>query len=204
MRKVVLAEYVTLDGVMTDPGGVGEIEHGGWSNRYFNDELAKYQNDQLFASDALLLGRVTFEGFAAAWPFMEETEGEFAVRMNTLPKFVASGNLKEPLPWNGTLLKGDVAEEVAKLKEQRGQDLLIYGSGQLVNTLHPHGLIDEYQLMVFPVTLGAGEHLFRNGRDGPDLELIDTKTTGTGVVRLVYRIAREPAHGDDRGSSVGG
>src|SRR5205809_1008107 len=152
MRKVVAAEYVTLDGVMTDPGGVGEIEHGGWSNAYFNDELAKYQAEQLFASDALLLGRVTFEGFAATWPAMEETEGEFAVRMNALPKFVASRSLKEPLPWNGTLLKGDLAEEVAKVKEQPGQDILIYGSGQLVNALHPHDLIDEYRLMVFPVT----------------------------------------------------
>jgi dihydrofolate reductase len=106
MGRVVAAEYVTLDGVMTDPGGVGEIEQGGWSNQYFDDELAKVQSEQLFASDALLLGRVTFEGFAAAWPSMEETEGEFAVRMNTLPKFVASRTLKEPLPWNGTLLKG--------------------------------------------------------------------------------------------------
>jgi dihydrofolate reductase len=90
MGRVVAAEYVTLDGVMTDPGGVGEIEHGGWSNQYFDNELAKVQSEQLLASDALLLGRVTFEGFAAAWPSMEETEGEFAVRMNTLPKFVAS------------------------------------------------------------------------------------------------------------------
>jgi dihydrofolate reductase len=149
MRRVVAAEYVTVDGVMTDPGGVGEIEHGGWSNAYFNDELAKYQSEQLFASDALLLGRVTFEGFAAAWPSMEETEGEFAVWMNTLPKFVASRSLKEPLAWNGALLKGDVAEAVANLKEQPGRDLLIYGSGALVNALHPHGLIDEYRLLVF-------------------------------------------------------
>jgi dihydrofolate reductase len=186
MRRLVAAEYVTIDGVMTDPGGVGEIERGGWSNAYFDDELAKYQNDQLFASDALLLGRVTFEGFARAWPSMEETEGEFAVRMNTLPKFVASRSLKEPLPWNGTLLEGDVAEEVAKLKEQQGQDILIYGSGQLVNALHPHGLIDEYRLMVFPVTLGQGKHLFGEGSDKADLTLTDTKTTGTGVVVLTY------------------
>src|SRR5262245_66243191 len=118
MRKVVAAEYMTVDGVMTDPGGVGEIEHGGWSNPYFNDELAEYQSDQLFASDALLLGRITFEGFAAAWPSMEETEGGFAVRMNTLPKFVASRSLSEPLPWNGTLLKGELADEVARVREQ--------------------------------------------------------------------------------------
>jgi dihydrofolate reductase len=190
MRRVVAAEYVTLDGVMTDPGGGGEIERGGWSNRYFNDELAKHQSDKLFASDALLLGRVTFEGFAAAWPSQEDAEGAFGVRMNTLPKFVASRSLTEPLAWNGTLLKGDVAEEVAKLKEQPGQDLLIYGSGQLVNTLHSHGLIDEYRLMVFPVTLGIGEHLFREGTDTRELTLSDAKMTSTGVALLTYHPAR--------------
>ncbi len=189
MRKVVAAEYLTVDGVMTDPGGVGEIEHGGWSNAYFNDELAKYQTDQLLASDALLLGRVTFEGFAALWPSMEETEGEFAVRMNTLPKFVASRSLTEPLPWNGTLLKGDLAAEVAKLKKQPGQDILIYGSGALVRVVHPHGLIDEYRLMVFPVTLGDGKRLFHDGTKA-DLKLADAWSTGTGVAVLTYEPAR--------------
>ena len=185
MRKVVAAEYVTLDGVITDPGGVGEIEHGGWSNAYFNDELGEYQSEQLFASDALLLGRVTYEGFAAAWPSMEDTEGEFAVKMNTLPKFVASRSLQEPLVWNGTLLKGDPADAVAELKEQPGHDILIYGSGQLVNALHPYGLIDEYRLMVFPVTLGEGERLFRNSAK-VDLRLTDAKTTSTGVLMATY------------------
>jgi dihydrofolate reductase len=189
MRKVVAAEYVTLDGVMTDPGGTGEIEEGGWSNPYFNDELAGYQTDQLLASDALLLGRVTFEGFAAAWPSMEETEGEFAVRMNALPKYVASGSLEDPLPWNGILLKGDLAEAVAKLKAEPGGDLLIYGSGELVNALHPRGLIDEYRLMVFPVTLGVGQQLFGRGNGKNELKLTDAKTTSTGVALLTY----EPA-----------
>jgi dihydrofolate reductase len=191
MRKVVAAEYVTLDGVMTDPGGAGEIEQGGWSNPYFDDELAKYQSEQLLASDALVLGRVTFEGFAAAWPAMEETEGEFAVRMNTLPKFVASRSLKEPLAWNGTLLMGGAAEAVAKLKEQPGRDLLIYGSGELVNALHARGLIDEYRLMVFPVTLGIGEHLFRAGTERRDLILNDARMTRSGVALLTYQPARE-------------
>jgi dihydrofolate reductase len=189
MRNVVAAEYLTIDGVMTDPGGVGEIEQGGWSNPYFNEELAKYQSEQLFASDALLLGRVTFEGFAAAWPSMVETEGEFAVRMNALPKYVASTSLREPLPWNGTLLKGDVREQVAKLKEQPGQDLLIYGSGELVNALHSHGLIDEFRLMVFPVTLGVGKHLFGEGSGKHNLKLADAKTTRTGVALLGYQLA---------------
>ena len=193
--RVVAVEYVTVDGVMQDPGGVGEIEHGGWSSQYFDEELGKVQSAQLFASDALLLGRVTFEGFAAAWPSMEETEGEFAVRMNALPKYVASRSLTEPLAWNGRLLKGDLVEEVATLKQQPGQDLLIYGSGQLVNALHPHGLIDEYRLMVFPVTLGAGKHLFHEGTDKTDLRLTDAKTTGAGVALLTYRTGAE---GGDR------
>src|SRR5262245_43677101 len=157
MRSVVAAEYVSIDGVMQDPGGVGEIEHGGWSNQYFNYELAKYQTEQLFASDALLLGRETFAGFAAAWPSMKDTEGDFAVRMNTLPKYVVSGSLQPPLPWNGTLLEGDVVAAVAALKEQPGQDILIYGSAQLVNALGAHDLIDRYRLMIFPVILGAGK-----------------------------------------------
>jgi dihydrofolate reductase len=195
MGRVVAAEYVTVDGVMTDPGGVGEIEQGGWSNEYFDDELAKYQSEQLFASDALLLGRVTFEGFAAAWPSMEETEGEFAVRMNTLPKFVASRTLKEPLAWNGTLLKGDLAAAVVQLKEQPGGDRLIYGSGELVNVLHAHGLIDEYRLMVFPVTLGQGKHLFSDETDRRDLRLSDAKTTPTGVALLTYLPSGEPSRG---------
>jgi dihydrofolate reductase len=189
MRRVVAAEYVTIDGVMQDPGGVGEIERGGWSNPYWNDELASYQSDQLFASDALLLGRKTFTGFAAAWPGMEKTEGEFAVRMNSLPKFVVSRRLKEPLEWNGTLLKGDVAEEVRKLKQQPGQNLLIYGSAKLINSLMAHNLIDVYQIMVHPIVLGTGNLLFEEGTAMTALKLTDSKTTNTGVVMLTY----EPA-----------
>jgi dihydrofolate reductase len=192
MRRVVAAEHVTLDGVMQDPGGVGEIEAGGWSNTYFNDDLATYQSEQLFASDALLMGRVTFKGFAAAWPAMEATEGEFAVRMNTLPKFVVSRTLKEPLEWNGTLLKGEVAAEVARLKQQPGQDILIYGSGQVVNALLQHGLIDEYRLMIFPVVLGRGKRLFRESADTTALRITSTKTTKTGVVVLNYSPASNP------------
>jgi dihydrofolate reductase len=198
MRNVVAAEYVTIDGVMQDPGGVGEIEHGGWSSKYFDDELAKYQSDQLLASDALLLGRVTFEGFAAAWPSMEEAEGEFAIRMNALPKFVASRTLNEPLAWNGTLLQGDLPEEVAKLKQQPGENLLIYGSGELVNELHPHGLIDEYRLMVFPVTLGGGKRLFREGTDMTALTLTDAEKSSSGVALLTYRQAGEPPRSAER------
>jgi dihydrofolate reductase len=185
MRKIVAAEYVTIDGVMQDPGGVGEIEHGGWSNEYFDDELAVLQSEQLFRSDALLLGRITFEGFAAAWPSMEETEGDFAVRMNTLPKYVASRTLEAPLLWNGTLLEGDLVAAVADLKEQPGEEILIYGSAQLVNALLAADLIDRYQLMVFPVTLGSGTRLFAND-ELKSLSLVSVSKTGSGVAVLMY------------------
>ena len=189
MRSVVAAEYVTIDGVMQDPGGVGEIEQGGWSNQYFNYELAKYQTEQLFASDALLLGRATFAGFAAAWPSMEDIEGDFAVRMNALPKYVVSRTLQPPLPWNGTVLEGDTVEAVAALKEQPGEDILIYGSAQLVNTLYAHDLIDRYRLMVFPVMVGAGKRLFSDQDVGlKAFSLAAAATTSTGVAMLTYEI----------------
>ena len=191
MRRVVAAEYVSIDGVMQDPGGVGEIDQGGWSNRYFNYELAKYQTEQLFASDALLLGRQTFAGFAAAWPSMEEIEGDFAVRMNTLPKYVVSGSLQPPLPWNGTLLEGDVVEAVAALKEQPSEDILVYGSAQLVNTLCARDLIERYRLMVFPVILGPGKRLFSDMDVGlKAFGLADAATTSTGVAMLTYQIGK--------------
>jgi dihydrofolate reductase len=120
---------------------------------------------------------------------MEETEGEFAVRMNSLPKFVASTTLKEPLEWNGTLIKGDLAKEVAELKDQPGQDILIYGSSEVFNTLRQNSLIDEYRLMVFPIALGSGKPLFKEGDAKTDLTLTDTRTTDTGVVMLTYRPA---------------
>jgi dihydrofolate reductase len=189
MRRVVAAEYVTIDGVIQDPGGAEGFERGGWSNPYWNDELANYQSDQLFTSDALLLGRKTFVSFAAAWPGREETEGEFAARMNSLPKFVVTRSLKEPLDWNGTLLKGDVAEEVGKLKQEPGQDILVYGSGQLVNSLMAHNLIDVYRLMVHPIVLGKGNPLFEQGAALRSFKLTHSKTTDTGVIMLTY----EPA-----------
>lgn len=187
MGKIVAAEYVTVDGVMQDPGGVGEIELGGWTHPYFNDELGKFQSELLFASDALLLGRVTFQGFAAAWPDMEESAGEFAVKMNTMPKHVATRTLKE-LEWNATLIEGEVPDEVARLK-QSDQNFLIYGSGTLVNTLMQHDLIDQYRLMIFPVVLGQGKRLFGEGSDKKHLRPVATNTTGTGVIVVDY----EPA-----------
>src|SRR5512146_557480 len=141
MRRLVVSEFVTLDGVMQDPGGVGEIERGGWSMPYWHEEIGKVKFDQLFASDALLLGRVTYEGFASAWPDQTDEQG-FADRINSLPKYVVSTTLQEATWNNSTLILGNVPEEVTRLKQQPGQDILIYGSADLTRTLMQHDLID--------------------------------------------------------------
>jgi dihydrofolate reductase len=192
MRKVVVAEYLTLDGVTEDPGPTGEFELRGWTMPYWNDELATFQSDQLFASDALLLGRVTFEEFAAGWPL--RSGDPFTDRMNSLPKLVASTTLGEPLAWNATLLNGDPADEIAMLKWQPGQDILVYGSPTLVHTLRQHDLVDEYRFMVYPLVLGTGKRLFKDGND-TTLRLVDSKATSTGVALLTYRPARAEAEG---------
>ncbi len=193
MRRIVAAEYLSLDGVTEDPGPAGAFEHRGWTLPYWNDELAKYQSDQLFASDALLLGRVTYEEFVASWPL--RSGDPFTDRMNSLPKFVASTTLEEPLEWNATLLKGDVAVEVMKLKQQPGQDILIYGSGELVNTLMQHNLIDVYRVMLYPLALGTGKRFFRDGGDKTTLTLTDVSANGAGVVMLTYQPAAKDAEG---------
>jgi dihydrofolate reductase len=187
MRRVIITEYLSLDGVMQDPGGSGEFEHRGWTIPYWNDELAKYQSDQLFASDALLLGRVTYEEFVASWPL--RSGDPFSDRINSMPKFVASTTLEEPLEWNATLLKGDLAAQVAKLKQQSGQALLIYGGGELVHTLMQHNLIDQLNLLVYPVVLGSGKRLFGDGST-TTLKLVDTKPFSSGVVALTYQPAQ--------------
>ncbi len=186
MSNVVVTEFLTLDGVMEAPGGEFHPDgKGAWTFQFFNDEAGKFKFDELFAADALLLGRVTYQHFAAAWPSMTDEEG-FADRMNSLPKFVASTTLQEPLEWNATLIQGDVAEAVSKLKQQPGQDILICGSADLVYTLMPHDLIDEFRLMLFPVILGSGKRLFREGIASTALRLVETKTFSSGVVVLSY------------------
>ncbi len=191
MRKVIASEYVSLDGVMEDPGGAEEFEHGGWSLQFFDEEAAKYAYDQLFASDALLMGRVTYQAFADAWPSMTDEVG-FADRMNSLPKFVVSTTLEEPLEWNNSsLIKENVAEEVSKLKQQPGQDILIYGSADLVHTLMQHDLIDEYRIMVHPVVVGSGKRLFKDGIETKVLRLVGTETFSSDVVVLSYQPAVE-------------
>jgi dihydrofolate reductase len=183
MRKVVVSTYVTLDGVFEDPA---------WSAPYWSDEAQQFAREQLFASDALLLVRTTYETFAASWPTQEwiEREGDFAERMNGLPKFVASTSLEEPLEWqNSSLLKGDVAEEVRSLKDQPGQDILMYSSAKLMHALMEHGLIDDFRIWVHPLVLGSGGRLFQEGVERTELELVDTKTLPSGVAILAYERA---------------
>lgn len=182
MSKVVMTEYLTLDGVFEEPGN--------WSMPYFNDEAASFKFDELSASDALLLGRRTYEGFAAAWPAMEDDQG-FADRMNTIPKYVVSTTMEEA-GWNNTIvIRENVIEEIARLKQQSGKDILLSGSAELVNSLMSSGLIDEYRLMIHPIVVGTGKRLFENGIDTKNLKLVDTKSTGTGVVILTYQPAEK-------------
>jgi dihydrofolate reductase len=162
MRREIVSEFVSLDGVIEDPGGSGESDRGGWTFQADRGpEGDKFKFDELAAADALLLGRLTYEGLAAAWPQMVEQAGEYGAWMNGYPKYVASRTLEEPLEWkNSTLIKGDVAEEVSRLKHQDGKDILVFGSGELARTLMEHDLIDEYRLMVFPIVVGRGKRLF--------------------------------------------
>ena len=184
MRKVVASELASLDGVMEAPET--------WHFPYFNDEMGEAIASGMADSDAMLLGRVTYEEFAAFWPSQEGGEDqEFADYMNNTPKFVVSETLQEPLEWNNsTLIKDNVADEIAKLKQQPGKDISISGSGTLVRSLLADGLLDELRLIVHPIVLGSGKRLFEEGGDQKALELVDSKKFGTGVLYLTYR----PAH----------
>ncbi len=189
MRKVIVSEFITLDGVMEDPGGADHFERGGWAFQFERGpEGDKFKLDEVMEAGALLLGRKTYEGFAAAWP---SRTGEFADKMNGMSKYVVSNTL-DHAGWNNTtIIKGNVAEEVAKLKAAPGQDILIAGSGQLVHTLMEHNLIDEYRLMVYPVILGKGQRLFEAENSQLALELVEAKPVGSGIIILVYHPARK-------------
>lgn len=182
MRKIINSTYVTLDGVVGDPQE--------WSLPYFGEDAQKYAYDLLFSSGALLLGRRTYEGFASTWPHMEEQTGEYGVRMNTLPKYAVSTTL-EKADWNNTsIISSDVTAEVARLKEQPGQDILQYGFGELSRTLVEAGLLDELRLWVHPVFAGLGEggdRLIGAESFNAAFELADTLVLGTGVVVHTYR-----------------
>ena len=187
MSKLVVSEFVTLDGVMEDPGGSEGFDRGGWAFKFERGpEGDKFKLDEALAADALLLGRKTYEGFAEAWPSRTDEIG-FADKMNTMPKFVVSTTLDEPEWNNSTVIKGDVAAEISRLKQQPGQDLLVYGSGKLVGTLLQHDLVDELRLMVFPVVLGSGKRLFADGAGMSGFKLAETKPTGEVVTLILHR-----------------
>lgn len=188
MGSIIVTEFVSMDGIFEDPGGAENYKHGGWSFQFNRGEDGdKFKLDEALASDALLLGRVTYQGFADAWP---SRTGEFADKFNGMPKFVVSTTLDQPEWNNSTVIKGDVGSEVPKLKEQFDGDIVVHGSGQLVNALKERDLVDEYRLMVFPVVLGAGKRLFTDGGDLVALKLAETKQVGPdGVVILTYQRA---------------
>jgi dihydrofolate reductase len=186
--RIVVTEFVSLDGVVEDPGGAEDFKYGGWSFEISRgDEGDKFKLDETMATEALLLGRVTYEGFAAAWP---SREGEFADKFNSMPKYVVSSTLKDPSWTNSTVLSGDVAGEVAKLKQQVDGDIVVHGSVQLVQALIEHDLVDELRLMVFPVVLGSGKRIFGETSDKKPLRLVDSRVVGDGVAILTYEPAR--------------
>jgi dihydrofolate reductase len=179
--KVIVSEWVTLDGVMQDPGGAEGFEHGGWQIPFFDEDINTFAKEILDESDALLLGRVTYESFAEAWPTLTDDQG-FAEKMNGMPKYVASTTLTEPLEWNASLIRGVVADEVAKLK--RDHTLLINGSGRFTQTLLRLGLIDDFRIWIHPVVVGAGQRLFTEGIGMVGMRLEDVRQTSLGVVLL--------------------
>jgi dihydrofolate reductase len=190
MGRLVVTEFLTLDGVFTDPGGAEQTERGGWALAFERGEEGdRFKLEELQAADAQLLGRRTYEGFAAAWPAMEESTGEFGRKMNAMPKYVVSSTLEEPAWRNTTVLRGPLAEEVAALKERYAGDVLVAGSGQLVRGLLTEGLVDELRLMIFPVVLGAGERQFADGGPQHRFEVVETATHGQ-VVTVTLRSQR--------------
>jgi dihydrofolate reductase len=191
MGKIVITEFVSLDGVMEDPGGAEGFEHGAWTFEFDRGEEGdKFKLDELVEAEAQLLGRVTYEGFAAAWPSMEDEAG-FAEKMNSMPKYVVSSTLEEAGWNNTTVLSGDVAEEVAKLKEEVDGVILVAGSAQLTQALIEHDLVDELRLMVFPVVLGKGKRVFGETSGKKTMRLTGSRTVGgDGVTVLTYAPAR--------------
>jgi dihydrofolate reductase len=189
MGKLVVSEFVTLDGVMEDPGGAEGFDRGGWAFRFERGpEGDRFKLDEVLEADALLLGRRTYEGFAEAWPSRTDEAG-FADKMNAMRKYVVSTTL-ETAGWNNsTLIAGDVATEVAKLKDQPGGDILVAGSRTLVQTLLRHDLVDELRLMVFPVALGSGKRLFPDAAEMTTFELVETRPAGAVAILMLRREA---------------
>lgn len=195
MRKVIVNEFLTLDGVMQAPGGTDEdrdggFEHGGWQMPYLDDLAQKSIVEGMADAGGFLLGRRTYEIFAGYWPTAPEEEAAVAGPLNSLPKYVASRTLIDPLEWqNSTVLEGEVAEAVAALKRESGNDLHVIGSGELVQTLMHRDLVDEFRLMINPIVVGSGKRLFRDDSDRKPLRLVDGAISSTGVVIATYETA---------------
>jgi dihydrofolate reductase len=191
MGKIVISENVTLDGVIQDPTGEEGFRHGGWAGRAGprgREATAKVLLDEALGAEALLLGRRTDEYFGSRW---NSRSGELADRLNSLPKYIVSSTLKDPVWNNSTVLKGDVVNEVSKLKQELDGDIVVYASRQLVRTLMEHDLIDELRLMVYPVVLGAGERLFGETSDKKSMRLVSTRTVEGGLAYLTYELVRD-------------
>jgi dihydrofolate reductase len=184
MGRIVVSEFVTLDGVMQDPGGSEGFSRGGWAFQFERGPAGdKFKLDELTAAESLLLGRTTYRGFADAWP---SRTGEFADKMNSMPKFVVSTTLRDAGWSNSTIIRSSVVDELRKLRSMPGGNILVAGSGQLVHTLGQNDLVDEYRLMVFPVILGEGKRLFKDGNAMAPLRLVESMPVGSGVLTLVY------------------
>ncbi len=187
MGRIIVTEFVSLDGVMEDPGGAEDFKHGGWTFEIDRgDEGNKFKLDEALSADALLLGRVTYQGFADAWP---SRSGEFADKFNNMPKYVVSSTLGEPGWNNTTVLEGPLVDAVSRLRRDADGDIVVHGSAQLVQTLLDNDLVDELRLMVFPVVLGSGKRLFGDTSAKKRLRLVDSRSVGDGVAILVYRPA---------------
>jgi dihydrofolate reductase len=192
MGRIVVTEFISLDGVIEDPGGSEDFKHGGWSfeiNR--GEDGNRFKLEETQNAEAMLLGRVTYEGFAEAWPQRtEEDETGFADKFNTMPKYVVSSKLKEPLEWNNSkLLEGDPIKATEKLKDELDGEIVVHGSATLAQSLIENNLVDEIRLMVFPVVLGAGKRLFAETSDKKPMKLAESKTVGDGVSILTFQRA---------------
>jgi dihydrofolate reductase len=207
MRKLFVTEFLTLDGVMQAPGDANEdrsggFEHGGWQLAYFDEVFGEVVLEGLAATGGFLLGRRTYEIFAAHWP-NQPAEDPLAAPFNELPKYVVSTTLTPPLAWqNSILIQGDVASEISRLKDEPGKEIQVIGSGELVQALIRHDLVDEFRLMIHPIVLGTGKRLFREASVPTRMRLIDSKMSGTGVLIVTYGRAEQSARGAARGSGV--
>jgi dihydrofolate reductase len=187
MSRIVVSQFVSVDGVIEDPVGMEELGRGDWTRASSGPEGGKYKVDEIMDAAAMLLGRKTYEGYAAAWP---GRDGEYADKLNGMPKYVVSSTLGDPEWSNTTVLKGDAASAARKLKEQTDGDILVHGSAELTYALMEHDLVDEWRLMIFPIVVGAGKRFFGDPGEAVDLRLVESRAVGEGVAIMTYQPVR--------------